>query len=142
MKKEIEEAMLLAFVFNNRKQTSVGARNNKLFICLKQNIKLYHNTVFELSLLHKENNAIKTKHVKAKIDHAHLKSKCKFYGERSNKELHCKRMKQTSTKEYKTRYDWVGKVIHWELCKIVNFYLVTKSESVQANKQKILDFEI
>ena len=20
-------------------------------------------------------------------------------------------------KEYKTRYDWVGKVIHWELCK-------------------------
>ena len=26
-------------------------------------------------------------------------------------------MQQISTKAYKTRYDWVGKVIHWELCK-------------------------
>ena len=24
-------------------------------------------------------------------------------------------------KEYKTRYDWVGKVIHWEFCKKLKF---------------------
>ena len=24
-------------------------------------------------------------------------------------------------KEYKTRYDWVGKVIYWELCKRLKF---------------------
>ena len=28
--------------------------------------------------------------------------------------------------EYKTRYDWVGKVIHWELCKKLKFYHITK----------------
>ena len=31
---------------------------------------------------------------------------------------HYKRMQQ---KEYKTRHDWVGKVIHWELCKKFKF---------------------
>ena len=30
-------------------------------------------------------------------------------------------MQQISTKEYKTRYDWVGKVIHWELYKKLKF---------------------
>ena len=24
-------------------------------------------------------------------------------------------------KEYKTRHNWVGKVIHWELCKMLKF---------------------
>ena len=25
-------------------------------------------------------------------------------------------------REYKIRHDWVGKVIHWELCKKLNFH--------------------
>ena len=35
--------------------------------------------------------------------------------------LHKKRMQQISTKEYKARYVWVRKVIHWELCKKLKF---------------------
>ena len=56
-------------------------------------------------------------------------------------------MQQTSTK-FKTRHDWVGKVIHWELCKRLKGDQTTKcykhkSESVQENEtHKILwDFE-
>ena len=52
-------------------------------------------------------------------------------------------------REYKTRHDWVGKVIHWELCKKLHFHHATKwymhkPESVLENKtHKILwDFEI
>ena len=29
-------------------------------------------------------------------------------------------------KDYKTRHDWVGKVIHWELCKKFKFAHPTK----------------
>ena len=29
-------------------------------------------------------------------------------------------------KKYKTRYDWVGKVNHWELCKKISFDYTTK----------------
>ena len=34
-----------------------------------------------------------------------------------NDQSHNKRMKKISAKEYKTRHDWVVKVIHWELYK-------------------------
>ena len=49
--------------------------------------------------------------------------------------------------EYKTRHDWMGKVIYWELCKTFKFGFTHKwymSESVQEHKtHKILwDFEI
>ena len=42
-------------------------------------------------------------------------------------------------KEYKTRHVWVGKEIHWELCKKLKFYHTTKwyrhkPESVQENE--------
>ena len=30
-------------------------------------------------------------------------------------------MLQISTEEYKTRHDWIGKVINWELCKNLLF---------------------
>ena len=49
----------------------------------------------------------------------------------------------------KTRHDWVGKVIHWELCKKLKFdhankWCMHNSESVQENEMhKLLgDFEI
>ena len=53
-------------------------------------------------------------------------------------------------KEYKTRYDWVGKAVHWELCKRLNPFDHTtkwymhKPESVPKNgTHKILwDFEM
>ena len=36
-------------------------------------------------------------------------------------------------KEDKTRYDWSGKVIHWELCKRLKVDHTNKPESVQEN---------
>ena len=52
-------------------------------------------------------------------------------------------------KQYKSRYDWVGKVINWELCKRLKFddsneYYMHKPESTVENvTHKILeDFEI
>ena len=30
-------------------------------------------------------------------------------------------MKQICTEEYKSRHDWAGKVIHWEMCKKFKF---------------------
>ena len=52
-------------------------------------------------------------------------------------------------KEYKIRQDWVGKVIHWELCKRLKFDHSTKwymhnPESDQENEthQILWDFEI
>ena len=41
-------------------------------------------------------------------------------------------MQQTSEKKYKTRYDWVGTVIHRELCKKFKFdqnYQVVHAQS-------------
>ena len=52
-------------------------------------------------------------------------------------------------KEYQTWHDWVGKLIHWELCKSLKFdqadtWYIHKPESIRENEtQKILwDFEI
>ena len=52
-------------------------------------------------------------------------------------------------REYKTRYDWVGKVINWDLCKKLNFEHTTKwhmhkLESVLENETHTIlwDFEI
>ena len=51
--------------------------------------------------------------------------------------------KQTR-KEYKTRHDWVGNVIHGELCKKVNKWYMHNPESVLENETRELlwDFEI
>ena len=48
-------------------------------------------------------------------------------------------MQQTTTKEYKAKDDWVGKVIHWELCKGLIFdhttrWYMHKSVTIQENK--------
>ena len=61
------------------------------------------------------NNAIRTNHIK--IDY-----KCRLCGHRDKTINHiiseCSKLAQ---KEYKTRHDWVGKVIHWEMCKKSKF---------------------
>ena len=49
-------------------------------------------------------------------------NKCRLCGERNKTINHiiskCSKLVQ---REYKTRLDWVGKVIHWELCKKLRF---------------------
>ena len=76
----------------------------------------------ESLLIAAQNNAIRTNHIKARIDKTKENSKCGLYGDRDETIHHiisqCSKLEQ---KEYKTRYDWVGKVIHWEMCKKFKF---------------------
>ena len=58
-------------------------------------------------------------------------------------------MQQLVLKEYKTRHDWVGKVIHWGLCKKLKFdptnmlYMHNPESVLENETNKFLwDFEI
>ena len=72
----------------------------------------------ESLLIVAQNNAIRPNHIKVRIDKMQQNSKCRLCGDRDETINHiiseCSKLAQ---KEYKTRNDWVGKVIHWELCK-------------------------
>ena len=57
--------------------------------------------------------------IKAKIDET---QKCKFCGEQDetvNQKV--KKFNKAAQEEYKTMHGWVGRIIHWELCKGLNF---------------------
>ena len=72
----------------------------------------------ESLLIVAQNNVIKTNHIKARIDKTQQNSKCWLCCDRDEMISHiiieCSKLAE---KEYKTRHDWVGKVIYWELCK-------------------------
>ena len=82
----------------------------------------------EIELLQKaaQNNAIRTNQIKARIEKTQQNSKCWLCGDRDETINHtvskCSKLAQ---KEYRTRYDWVGKVIHSELCKKLNLTMRT-----------------
>ena len=61
-----------------------------------------------------QNSAIRTNHIKARIDKTQQNSNCRLCGDRDETINHiiseCSKLAQ---KEYKVRHDWVGKVIHW-----------------------------
>ena len=61
------------------------------------------------------------------INKTQQNSKCRLCGDRGETINHiiseCSKLAQ---KEYKARHDWVGKVIHWEMCKKFKFDLTKK----------------
>ena len=69
-----------------------------------------------------QNSAIRTNHIKARIHKTQQYCKCRLCGEKDETINHivseCSKLAQ---KEYKARRDWVGKVIHWEMCKKFKF---------------------
>ena len=69
-----------------------------------------------------QDNAIRTNYIKARIDKTQQNSKCRLCGDRDETINHiiseCSKLAQ---KEYKARHDWVGKVIHWEMCRKFQF---------------------
>ena len=69
-----------------------------------------------------QNSAIRTNHIKVRIDKTQQNSKCRLCSDRDETINHiiseCGKLAQ---KEYKARHDWVGKVIHWEMCKKFKF---------------------
>ena len=76
----------------------------------------------ESLLIVEQNNASKTNYIKAKIDNMQQNSKCMLWGDKvetvNHKISECSKLAKM---KYKSRYDWVGKVIHWELYERLTF---------------------
>ena len=102
----------------------------------------------ESILIAAKNNAIKTYHIKARIDKTLQNSKCRLCDDRDETMNHI--ISEFSTqKECKNWHDMVGKLIYWELCKKLKFdhtnkWYMHNPESVLENEtHKLLsDFEI
>ena len=68
------------------------------------------------------NNAIRTNYINAKIDNIIDNCKCRLCVDTDVMVNHIiSERRKLAQKEYKTKHDWVGKVIHWELCKGLKF---------------------
>ena len=104
----------------------------------------------ESLLIAAQNNAIRTNHIKARIDKTQQNSRCRLCGDRDEMINHViSEYSEVAQKEYKTWLDWVGKVINRELCKKLKYdhknkWYVHDLESLPENKtHKLLwDFEI
>ena len=69
-------------------------------------------------LIATQDNAVRTNHIKSRIDKIQQNSKCTLCSDRDETINHIKsEYCKLAQKEYKARHDWVGKVIHWEMCK-------------------------
>ena len=86
----------------------------------------------ESFLIVAQNNAIRTNYSKAKTDNILQNCKYRSCWDRNETVNHmiskCTKLAQ---KEFKTRHDWVRKVIHWELCKRLKSDHTTKMVYVQ-----------
>ena len=87
-----------------------------------------------------QNNAIRHNHVKARIDKTQKKWQmwCSDRDKMINPIIRkCSKLTQ---REYKTRHDWMGKVIHWEICKKFKFDQMNKG--YMHNPESVLKNEI
>ena len=73
----------------------------------------------ESLLIVAQNNAMRTNHIKVRIDKMQQNSKCSLCVNRDETVNHI--ISKWAQKEYITRHDWVGKMIHWEMCKKFKF---------------------
>ena len=104
----------------------------------------------ESLLIAAQNNAIRTNHIKATIDKTQQNSKCRLHGDRDEMVNHIiSKCNKLALKEYKTRHDWVVKVIHWDMCKKLKFDHINKwcmqnpAPVLENNMHKLLwDFDI
>ena len=104
----------------------------------------------ESHLIAAQDSAIRTNHIKARIDKTQQNSKCRLCSDRDETINHiiseCSKLAQ---REYKARHDWVGKVIHWEMCKKFKFdhtnkwYMHNPAPVLENDTHKLLwDFNI
>ena len=101
----------------------------------------------ESLLIAAQNNALRTNHIKVTIDKTQQNCKCRLCGDRDETIYHI--ISELAQKEYKTRHNWVGKVIHWEMCKKFKFdhtnkwYMHNPAPVRENNTHKLLwDFDI
>ena len=81
----------------------------------------------EFLLIAARNNTTRTNNIKARIDKTQQKSKggwCGDWDETTNHIIN--EFSKSAPTEYKTRNHWIGKVIHWELCKKFKFKHMNK----------------
>ena len=78
-------------------------------------------TQTESLLIAAQNNAKRTNYVRAKIDKTQQNSKSMLCDERDETMNHINECCKLAQKEYKSRHDWVRKMIHRELCKKLEF---------------------
>ena len=97
-----------------------------------------------------QNNAIKTNNIKARIDKTQQNSKCRLCSDRDKTINHIiSEYTKWAQREYKTRHDWVGQVMHWEICKEFKFdhvnkwYMYNLAPVLENDTHKLLwDFDI
>ena len=98
----------------------------------------------ESLLIAAQNNALRTNHIKVRIDKLQQNSKCRLCSDKDETINHiiskCSKLAQ---KEYKTRHDWVGKVIHREMSKKFKFDHMNLASVLENDTHKLLwDFDI
>ena len=72
----------------------------------------------ESLLIEAQDNAIRTNHIKARIDKTQQNSKFRLCSDRDETINHIiSECSKLVPREYKARHDWVGKVVHWEMCR-------------------------
>ena len=104
----------------------------------------------ESFLIAAQNNAVRTYQIKARIDKTQQNSKCRLCGDRDETIYHIiSECSKSAQRKYKTRHGWVGKVIHWEMCKKFKFnhinkwYMHNPAPVLENNTHKLLwDFNI
>ena len=93
-------------------------REKNLYISKKRKFKRETESL----LIAVQNNTVKTNNIKVRIDKTQQNTKCRLFGDRDETNNHmiseCSKLAQ---KEYKTRHDWVGKVINWKMYKRFKF---------------------
>ena len=104
----------------------------------------------ESLLMAAQNSTVRTNHIKTRIDKTQQNSKFRLCSDREETINHiiseCSKLAQ---KEYKAKHDWVGKVIHWEMCKKLKFdhankwYMHNTAPVLENDTHKLLwDFDI
>ena len=118
--------------------------HQKTWTCLRKG-NLKRET--ESLLIAAQDNVKRTNHIKARIDKTQQNSKCRLCGDRDETISHiiseCSKLAQ----DYKARHDWIGKVIHWEMCKKFDhpnkWYMHNTASVLENDTHKLLwDFNI
>ena len=112
--------------------------------CINTTTRRLHKNNEERLITATRNNTDNTR-----IKRTTIPKKQKLCGDKDERVNHISECSELVQKEYKTRQDWVGKVIHWELCKKFKFNYTNKwymhnPEAVLENNtyQLLWDFEI
>ena len=88
---------------------------NKYSLFVHQAVAFYKGWYISLIFFFWNNN---NDYIKVKIDKAQQNSRCRLRGDRDETINHISKCcKLAKKKKHKIRYDWVGKVVHEELCK-------------------------